>query len=312
MAPAMTTDHSSALRQELLRGVRDNLRDGASHLARVALDALKTYAQRAADDNVEALRASLLVFAADLGETRPSMTAIHNLVARWQQGVAEFQGDLEGLRDYAARQAQEVRTWADAATDATVRAALSHIPPGSRVLLHSSSSTVASILERLAKGSFSAVVTEARPGLEGWNVAATLASHGIEVTYITDAQAGIFIEAVDMVLLGADSVLADGTLVNKTGSRLIALAAREAGVPVLVAAESFKCTGLSAQEVELEEKSGSELRPPPVPGVRARNIYFDITPAHLITAYLSDEPIADRFVPASQGAVDNSLDLNGA
>ncbi|MCC5871210.1 MAG: hypothetical protein JJU22_02315 [Gammaproteobacteria bacterium] len=290
------TDDGSGLRQELLRGVRDNLRDGASHLARVALDALKTYALRAADDDVEALRDSLLTFAADLGATRPSMTAVHNLVARWQEGVAEFDGDLAALRNYAVQQAQEVRTWADAATDATVRAALQRIEVGNRILLHSSSSTVGRILQRLADGSFSAVVTEARPGLEGWNVAAALAGRGIEVTYITDAQAGIFIDDVDLVLFGADSVLADGALVNKVGSRLIALAAREAGVPVLVAAESFKCTGLSAQDVQLEEKSGSELRPPPVPGVRARNIYFDITPAGLISNYLSNEPIAERFV----------------
>lgn len=292
------TDDNSILRQELLRGVRDNLRDGASHLARVALDALQTYAQRSTDADVEALRENLLAFASDLGATRPSMTAIHNLVARWQQSIAEYDGELAGLRDHAAQQAQEVRTWADAATDATVRAALQHIPAGSRILIHSSSSTVSRILERLAEGSFSAVVTEARPGLEGWNVAAALASRGVEVTYITDAQAGIFIHDVDLVLFGADSVLADGALVNKTGSRLIALAAREAGVPVLVAAESFKCTGLSAAEVELEEKSGSELRPPPVPGVRARNVYFDVTPVELITTYLSNEPIAERFLPA--------------
>jgi len=293
------TDANSALRQELLRGVRDNLRDGASHLARVALDALNTYAQHEAAQSTEVLRANLLSFAVDLGATRPSMTAIHNLVARWRQSVAAFQGDLDGLRLYAAQQAREVRTWADAATDATVRAALGRIAPDSRLLLHSSSSTVARILERLAPGSFTVIITEARPGLEGWNVAATLAGRGVEVTYITDAQAGIFMDEVDLVLLGADSVLADGSLVNKAGSRLIALAAREAGVPVLVAAESFKCTGLTAKEVELEEKSGSELRPPPVPGVRARNIYFDITPLRLITAYLSNEPIADRFVETS-------------
>jgi len=293
------TDANSALRQELLRGVRDNLRDGASHLARVALDALNTYAQHEAAQSTEVLRANLLSFAVDLGATRPSMTAIHNLVARWRQSVAAFQGDLDGLRLYAAQQARAVRTWADAATDATVRAALGRIAPDSRLLLHSSSSTVARILERLAPGSFTVIITEARPGLEGWNVAATLAGRGVEVTYITDAQAGIFMDEVDLVLLGADSVLADGSLVNKAGSRLIALAAREAGVPVLVAAESFKCTGLTAKEVELEEKSGSELRPPPVPGVRARNIYFDITPLRLITAYLSNEPIADRFVETS-------------
>lgn len=285
----------TALKQELMRGVRDNLRDGASHLARIALDALQAYAEHDSDEEVEALRQRLLDFADDLGATRPSMTAIHNLVARWREGVANHTGDVASLRRYAIDQAREVRTWADAATDATIRAALRHIPPGSRILVHSSSSTVGRILDRLAEGRLSVIVTEARPGLEGWNVAARLASQGVAVTYITDAQAGLFVGEADLVLFGADSILADGSLVNKTGSLLIALAAREAGVPVLVAAESFKCTGLTAAEVQLEEKSGSELRPPPVPGIRTRNIYFDITPATLLTGYLSNEALQDRF-----------------
>ncbi len=293
----MSTDRSEtgSLRQDLLRQVRDNLRDGASHLARVALDALMAFAEAEPADDAETLRAGLLAFAADLGAQRPSMTAIHNLVARWRQGVAEFEGDVHALRRYAVDQARDVRTWADAATDATVRAAEQRIPAGSRILLHSSSSTVGRILERMSEARISAIVTESRPGLEGWNVAATLARNGMAVTYITDAQAGLFVGEADLVLFGADSVLADGSLVNKAGSLLIALAAREAGVPVLVAAESFKCTGLAAEEVELEEKSGSELRPPPVPGIRSRNIYFDITPVELISAYLSNEPLAERF-----------------
>ena len=285
----------SALGSELLRRVRDNLRDGASHLARVALDVLAEFATNEPAADAAELQTHLLDFADELCGQRPSMTAIHNLVARWRDGVAEFDGGIDALRDYAADQARAVRSWADGATDATVRAAMNRIPPGSRIFTHSRSSTVSEVLRRMAGPNISVIVTESRPGLEGWNLAASLAGQGTAVTYITDAQAGLFVGEADLILLGADSILRDGALVNKAGTRLIALAAREAGVPVLVCAESFKCTGLAVTEVELEEKSGSELRPPPVPGVRARNIYFEVTPRALISEYISNEPLAERF-----------------
>lgn len=285
---------SSDLRSDLLRRVRDNLHDGASHLARVALESLAEYATVDARD-VRDLRQELLSFADELGRVRPSMTAIHNLVARWRQGVEDHDGDLESLREYARAQAHAVRNWADAATDATVRTALARIGDDRRLMTHSISSTVTRILGRVPRTGLTAIVTESRPGLEGWNLAAALAQDGIRVTYITDAQAGLFVTEADLVLFGADAILADGSVVNKAGTRLIALAAREAGVPVYVCAESFKCTEQTASQVVIEEKSGSELRPPPVPGIRARNLYFEITPAALITDWLSNEPLAERF-----------------
>jgi translation initiation factor eIF-2B subunit delta len=282
------------LRGDLLRRVRDNLQDGASHLARIALESLAAYADVPAKDAAD-LRHELLAFADELGAVRPSMTAIHNLVARWRQGVAEHEGDLDDLRRYAIDQANAVRTWADAATDATVRTAVARLGDRRRLLTHSISSTVTRVLTRVPRQGLAAVVTESRPGNEGWNLAATLAQEGVHVTYITDAAAGAHLADVDCVLFGADAILTDGSLVNKVGTRLIALAAREAGVPVYVCAESFKCTDQTPETVALEEKSGSELRPPPVPGIRARNLYFEITPPELITDWLSNEPLAARF-----------------
>ena len=285
---------STNLRTDLLRRVRDNLHDGASHLARVALDSLAEYAAVPAPTH-DALRAELLDFADELASVRPSMTAIHNLVARWRQSVAEHEGELDALREYALGQAHGVRNWADAATDATVRNAVNRIGDRRRLMTHSISSTVSRVLTRVPRAGLTAIVTESRPGLEGWNLAAALAQDGIRVTYITDAQAGIFVEQADVVLFGADAILADGSVVNKAGTRLIALAAREAGVPVYVCAESFKCTEQTASEVVIEEKSGSEMRPPPIPGIRARNLYFEITPANLISEWISNEPLAERF-----------------
>jgi Translation initiation factor 2B subunit, eIF-2B alpha/beta/delta family len=66
-----------------------------------------------------------------------------------------------------------------------------------------------------------------------------------------------------------------------------------------VCAESFKCTTLTADAFPLEERSGSELGPPPVPGLRARNIYFEMTPPRLITEWLSNEALRHRFAQQS-------------
>ena len=74
--------------------------------------------------------------------------------------------------------------------------------------------------------------------------------------YITDAQGGLFDQA-DAVLVGADALLADGTLVNKAGTYLLALAAKDQNVPFWVCAESFKCTTTPADAFALEERSGS-------------------------------------------------------
>jgi translation initiation factor eIF-2B subunit delta len=284
----------NVLRAELSRHVRDNLRDGASQLARVALDSLAAYADADVTD-VEQLRSELVAFADELAEVRPSMTAIHNLVARWRMGVAEFDGDLDALRSYARTQAQQVRTWADAATDATMRNAIATLGEKRRLMTHSISSTVSRVLLHMPRDGLEVVVTESRPAQEGWNLASTLARAGVHVTYITDAQMALFVGGVDAVVMGADSLLPDGALVNKAGTHLMALAAREAGVPFYVCAESFKCTTQTAGDMVLEEKSGSELRPPPVPGIRTRNVYFEVTPATLVTDWLSNEDLSARF-----------------
>ncbi len=284
------------LRRDLLRRVRDNLCDGASHLARIALESLIDYSEVEIEtDDVEALRGELLGFADDLMQARPNMAAIRDLVGRWREGVEAFEGDAAALRAYARERAQTVRDWANAATDATVECAIARVGEHHTLLTHSMSSTVTQVLKQLPGRDFDVITTESRPRFEGWHLASTLGDFGIPVTYITDAQLGVFVERADAVLVGADSILADGSFLNKVGTRLLALGAREAGVPFFVCAESFKCTAQTAAGVTLEEKPGNELKPPQGRGVRARNVYFEVTPAALVTDWLSDEALAGRF-----------------
>jgi translation initiation factor 2B subunit (eIF-2B alpha/beta/delta family) len=116
------------------------------------------------------------------------------------------------------------------------------IPPGARVMTTSYSSTVlVALAAAAADGRLGAVVCcESRPLCEGVALARALAAAGArDVTVITDAQAAAFLGSVDLVLLGADA-LSEAGAVNKVGSRLIALAAREEGVPVYACCDSGK------------------------------------------------------------------------
>lgn len=285
----------AAIRRRLLRRIGDNHRDGASRLAREALELLAEFADRHPAADAQALKRELLDFAEALAALRPSMCAIGNLVCRWRDGMAACNGDAGAVRAAAREEADAVNAWADAATEATVTAAVQRIGSARRILTHSSSSTVGRVLLALGATGARVIVTESRPGYEGRTLAATLARAGVGVTCITDAQAGLFVAEADAVLLGADAVLADGALVNKAGSLLIALAAREAGTPVVVAAEGFKRT--AAEAIELEEMPGAELEAPRINGIEARNIYFDVTPRALIDCYCSDDASIDRLRP---------------
>src|SRR5260370_735480 len=130
-------------------------------------------------------------------------------------------------------------------------------------------------------------LTGSRPGGEGVALARALAPIGWQITLIADAAVGMFVREAAAVLVGADSIRTDGGVVNKVGTYPLALAAQRAGVPMFVLAESVKIAAPSAPLV-LEEMDPRELLPEPVPGVAARNPYFELTPAELVNATITE------------------------
>ena len=149
-------------------------------------------------------------------------------------------------------------------------------------------------------------VSETRPRNQGLLTAWELAQHGVPHTLIVDNAAGSLLAQgkVDAVIVGADRIAANGDVANKIGTYLKALAAREAGVPFYVAAPrstiDFAC--VSGAAIPIEERDGDELRL--VAGLDANgtsatlrqlsaneaaaNPAFDITPAHLVTALVTE------------------------
>ncbi len=156
-------------------------------------------------------------------------------------------------------------------------------------MTHSVSSTVLETCRLLKDRGLRMIVTESRPLEEGRRLVERLSAWNVPTTYITDAQMGLFVARADGVLVGADSLLADGSAINKVGTALLALAARECGVPFYVCCESFKRRDADDPPPELEEMSPAELNAPNWPGVTVRNVYFDITPARLMTAWISED-----------------------
>jgi methylthioribose-1-phosphate isomerase len=139
---------------------------------------------------------------------------------------------------------------------------------------------------------------ETRPLLQGARLTAwELAERGIDVTVICDSAAASAMAKgwIDKVIVGADRIAGNGDVANKIGTFPLALAARQHGVPFYVAAPySTLDLGLgSGAQIPIEERDPEEVttvqgvRTAPE-GARAWNPAFDVTPAYLVTAIITD------------------------
>jgi len=262
---------------------------GASELARYALRVLYDSARSAAAEDVDALRDLLLQRAAALASSRPSMAPLVNLVGRWQEQLAAIVApDLERFRNQATANAEQLIAGSRQAVSRIALQANHLLTPGKTVITHSFSSTLVEVFYQARHLDLKVIVSESRPLNEGVRLAKELARMGLDVTLITDAQIGLFAAKADLALVGADALLADGSVVNKAGTCLMALACRAHRIPFYVVCETFKKCSASQALPELEEMTGDELEHGRPPGIRVRNIYFDVTPASLVSGWLNE------------------------
>lgn len=284
----------------LIKQIRDDREHGASELARQCLDGLAQHAHSSDINDPYALQKQLVEFAKELQKTRPTMAPIVNLVGQWITAVTELSvSNVDELRAEASKRAEKL---IQASNDAVSKAALNTadlIGPDKTIITHSLSSTVIAAFEKLAPR-VKAIITESRPPGEGRRLAAKLSELGIATDFISDQQIGVFVQRADVALVGADTIAADGSLINKAGTYLLALAARDQGIPFYVCFESFKRSQLAAADIPLERHNPAELDPPKLAHVKAHNVYFDITPSHLITAWIMEQGIVREPVALAQ------------
>jgi methylthioribose-1-phosphate isomerase len=146
------------------------------------------------------------------------------------------------------------------------------------------------------------IVDETRPLLQGARLTCwELGQLGIEHQLACDGAAPFLISQgrADAVVVGADRIAANGDVANKIGTYSLALAARQAGIPFVVAApeSTIDAATPSGAAIPIEQRADQEVTVPAAPdGTRALNLAFDITPAELVTAVVTEE----RLIPGGR------------
>ncbi len=275
--------------QQHLQALKRDRVHGASELARLGLQLLADSALHGAADGVDQMRELLSRRSGALVAARPSMAPMRNLLKRWDFVLAELETDELGcFRRRAAEAAAALVQASERAVKEAAGHACDQLGQGRTIITHSLSSTVLEILRQLRGGGLRVIISESRPLNEGYKLATELSGWGVATRLITEAQVGLFAKQADVAIVGADSLLPDGSLLNKAGTYLLALAARDQGVPVYACCESFKLRTPEMGEPELEEMDPAELNAPDLPHVEIRNVYFDITPPRLISAWITE------------------------
>ncbi|TYT62687.1 NUDIX domain-containing protein [Natrialba swarupiae] len=261
----------------------------------------------------------LAELATRLLEARPAMAVLRNRVNRAMATAAGIDatdaagsnsdGSDDGTDGSSRRDATAVLETTRGAIDRAIAAdadaaatAGEHIE--GRVATLSRSGTV---LEALRAGSPTRVfVAESRPAREGVAVAETLAADtavDCSVTVHADAAAASVLatESIDRVVVGADTILPDGSVVNKTGTRALATAATREGVPVTVVAASDKVS--TREEVNLESGDRTAVYDGDAP-VDVLNPTFDVTPPGCVSEIVTER---GRLEPAAVSEVTAEL-----
>jgi translation initiation factor 2B subunit (eIF-2B alpha/beta/delta family) len=269
---------------------------GAGALSLEAVKAFREAVEEAWTPEVDpaAARAQLQDYARRLTQAQPSMAP---LALRLDRCTAALENGREG----ALAEADAVLREAAAGSEDLVRAAAPLFSPGLRVLTLSFSQAVLDLLTHYSDRLEGVTVCESRPLNEGIRLAAAIGALAVPARLITEAQLELFIPECDCALVGADRILPAGEVVNKAGTAVLARLCAAHGLPFYVAADRSRWVpeGHPLAVFRRERRSPAEVIPEPPVGVEVANIPFDLTPASLVTAYVTENGIDRRLSMAA-------------
>ena len=249
-----------------------------------------------------------------LGATRPTAVNLFWAIERMKRAFSDGALAGESVDDLKAR----LRKEADRIHDDDVAncraigangAAL--VPAEARILTHCNAGALATAGYGTALGvirgaveagrSVRVLADETRPFLQGARLTAwELMKDGIDTTVITDNMAGAMMQGgqVDLVVVGADRIAANGDFANKIGTYTVAVLAREHGIPFYVAAptSTIDLATPNGDGIPIEERNakevthigGTQIAPD---GAQVRNPSFDVTPHKYVTAIITEQGV---------------------
>jgi methylthioribose-1-phosphate isomerase len=249
-----------------------------------------------------------------MAATRPTAVNLFWAIDRMKRAFAEAVQAGASADEIAARLEREARAIHDedvASCRAMGAFGAAVVPDGARVLTHCNAGALATAGYGSALGVIRAAVEqgkrlavfadETRPFLQGARLTAwELVREGIHTTVITESMAGPLMRAgeIDLVVVGADRIAANGDTANKIGTYTVAVLAHEHKVPFYVAAplSTIDLSTPDGDHIPIEERDqrevthfgSSRLTPE---GAFIRNPAFDVTPARYITGIITERGI---------------------
>ncbi len=273
--------------KETARKIKSMEIRGAGKIARRAALELKEYAQRIKTDDLSEFNEKMKNAAELLVGTRPTAVSLPNAV----RAVMRYKGESTSeARMNIKRLADEFIASSENAVKRIGEIGAGRVRDGDTIMTHCNSAAAISIMaEAKAQGrDINVIVTESRPRWQGHLTIEQLDRLGIKTSLIVDSAVRYFMKDIDIVIVGADAVTVNGSVINKIGTSQLALAAHEARKNVVIAAETYKFSPrtLLGELVEIEEREGSEVlakeKLDEFSNVSVRNPAFDVTPREYI------------------------------
>jgi len=298
------TDVAEAIRRLAVRGAPAI---GAAAAYGLVLAALSLNVR-----NREEFTAELENAACQLAATRPTAINLSWALERLLKKIALTKSEnLEILRAELKNEAQAIYNEDLAGNRRMGGFGQALIPDGARIITHCNAGALATAgygtalgvirAAREAGKSVSVYACETRPLLQGARLTVwEMMQEKIDVTLITDGMAGYLMArgGADLVIVGADRIAANGDVANKIGTYSLAVLAGEHGLPFYVAAplSTVDLSIDSGAEIPIEERDPREVthlagRPVAPDGVNVWNPAFDVTPARLVTAIITDRGV---------------------
>lgn len=249
-----------------------------------------------------------------IAATRPTARNLFHAIERMRK-VAESVKDVASTKSALIEEAIEIHREEVEATDKLSEIGAAFIRDGDAILTHCNTGPLATtgygtalgiIIRAKEQGKrIKVLATETRPLLQGARLTVwELKRAGVPVTLITDSAAGYFMSRgeVNCVIVGADRIAANGDVANKIGTYMLAVLAKENGIPFYVAAPTSTIDPSLAfgADIPIEERGREEVTHIQgiclAPDCDVRNPAFDITPHRLISAIITERGVRRSLI----------------
>ena len=285
---------------ERIQDVADRIRTlevkGARKVAIAAVEALQVLAE-------ETKAKSRQEFLDELSEARETLFASRPTEPFMRNAVRFIMREVEGsdkkkvgdLAKIVSSSSHEFLSNLEASREHIAEIGAKRIRDGMVVFTHCHSSTVTHLLRKANQDgkTFEVICTETRPVFQGRITAKEMLDLGVKTTFIVDSAARSFMKKADIVIVGADAITSEGSIINKIGTATIALLANEARVPFYVASEllKFDPATLRGEYEMIEERSEDEVWIDAPENLVVRNPAFEVTRSDFIHGLVCEEGI---------------------